>query len=125
MTKDEIKDKIIELQDELIEHIRSDELKYIRLFNSLATLKSQLSEAGEEKKEGLTCPRCGKIHSYLSPTCDCPPKTYTANTYEGAEAGEEKPIIKKCRQCRFSDLDEHCEPCESCYPIAYSNWQPR
>jgi hypothetical protein len=93
MTKDEIKDKIIELQDELIEHIksngidspfRSDELKYIRLFNSLATLKSQLSEAGEEK-----------------------------------------PIIKKCRQCRFFDLDEHCEPCESCYPIAYSNWQPR
>lgn len=57
--KDEIKDKIIEIQDELIEHIksngmdspfRSDELKYIRLFNSLATLKSQLSEAGEENK---------------------------------------------------------------------------
>lgn len=41
-----------------------------------------------------------------------------------AKAGEEKPIIKKCRQCRFF-LDEHCEPCESCYPIAYSNWQPR
>lgn len=45
--------------------------------------------------------------------------------FQLAKAGEEKPIIKKCRQCRFLDLDEHCEPCESCYPIAYSNWQPR
>lgn len=25
-----------------------------------------------------------------------------------SEAGEEKPIIKKCRQCMFFDLDEHC-----------------
>lgn len=65
--KDEIKDKIIELQDELIEHIksigmdspfRSDELKYIRLFNSLATLKSQLAEAVEEKKSGRMCLNC-------------------------------------------------------------------
>ena len=66
--KDEIKDKIIELQDELIEHIksigmdspfRSDELKYIRLFNSLATLKSQLAKAGEENS--CPCKSCGKV----------------------------------------------------------------
>jgi recombinational DNA repair protein RecR len=80
MKADEIKDKIIEIYEKLLK-IDGD---IIIVNSSLSYLKSQLSEAGEEK-----------------------------------------PIIKKCRQCRFFDLDEHCEPCESCYPIAYSNWQPR
>lgn len=97
MTKDEIKDKIIEIQGEYIEELsKSFENRnygkrpeimyecYRKYTHIISNLKSQLSEAGEEK-----------------------------------------PIIKKCRQCRFFDLDEHCEPCESCYPIAYSNWQPR
>lgn len=94
MTKDEIKDKIIEKYDELVTATKifiafeGHDFKEVtgseRLESELTSLKSQLSEAGEEK-----------------------------------------PIIKKCRQCRFFDLDEHCEPCESCYPIAYSNWQPR
>jgi hypothetical protein len=27
------------------------------------------------------CPRCNKIHSYLSLFCDCPPNTFSSTTY--------------------------------------------
>ena len=56
--KTEIMQKIIEKQDELIKMISphgaefwgSDSDKYLRLTNDLASLKSQLAEAEEEKK---------------------------------------------------------------------------
>ena len=31
--------------------------------------------------DGWICPRCGKVHSYLSLTCDCNPTTLTGVTY--------------------------------------------
>jgi len=56
---------------------------------SIATLKQ-----GENKEpinsQTWMCPRCYKIHSYLSTTCDCPPFTITASTYIPVEqSGEE------------------------------------
>ena len=33
-----------------------------------------------EHKEGWICPRCGKVHSYLSLTCDCPLNTFISTT---------------------------------------------
>lgn len=34
------------------------------------------------KNESWICPRCFKVHSYLSLTCDCPPSTITTTTLE-------------------------------------------
>lgn len=33
------------------------------------------------KGQAWICPRCGKVHSWLSMTCDCEPKTITSITY--------------------------------------------
>ncbi len=35
----------------------------------------------QNKNEGWMCPRCGKIHSYLSLTCDCPIRWRVGTTY--------------------------------------------
>lgn len=34
-----------------------------------------------DKQGGWICPRCQKVHSWLSITCDCEPKTITSITY--------------------------------------------
>jgi len=34
-----------------------------------------------DKQGGWICPRCQKVHSWLSMTCDCEPKTITSITY--------------------------------------------
>ena len=60
----------------------------------LAALKKQLKQAEAEVTEyeletlkltpipsGWICPRCQKVHSWLSMTCDCEPKTVTSTTY--------------------------------------------
>ena len=31
---------------------------------------------------GWICPRCQKVHSWLSMTCDCPPNTITRTSYD-------------------------------------------
>jgi hypothetical protein len=33
-----------------------------------------------DKRGGWICPRCGKVHSWLSMECDCPPKIITYTT---------------------------------------------
>ena len=35
----------------------------------------------KNNSDGWICPRCGKVHSYLSLTCDCNPTTLTGVTY--------------------------------------------
>ena len=34
---------------------------------------------------GWICPRCQKVHSWLSITCDCEPKTITRTTYDPSD----------------------------------------
>jgi len=34
---------------------------------------------------GWICPRCQKVHSWLSMTCDCEPKTITRTTYDPSD----------------------------------------
>jgi rubrerythrin len=44
--------------------------------------KRSFEEAeAESKGQAWICPRCGKVHSWLSMTCDCEPKTVTSTTY--------------------------------------------
>jgi hypothetical protein len=40
----------------------------------------QVMKAKEVKSAAWECPRCHKIHSYLSLTCDCPANTFTSTT---------------------------------------------
>jgi hypothetical protein len=35
-----------------------------------------------DKQGGWICPRCQKVHSWLSMTCDCPPNTITRTSYD-------------------------------------------
>jgi len=58
-----------------------------QLESEIAAIEKEIEE--EEKKDdkesnlaqAWECPRCHKIHSYLSLECDCPPRVITATTY--------------------------------------------
>ena len=42
------------------------------------TLCKPLMPQSQELRFGWECPRCFKIHSPFSVTCDCPPRTFTS-----------------------------------------------
>ena len=48
---------------------------------NLSKIKDVDKELAEIRGHGWICPRCGKVHSWLSMTCDCEPKTITATTH--------------------------------------------
>ena len=105
-TKAELLYKIIEKQDKYNKFL-SDELNEVvtiahihgwrsnrfeqgkQMRDELASLRQQLDECKEkevmlEDKEAhgaWICPRCQKVHSWLSMTCDCEPNTITSTTY--------------------------------------------
>ena len=95
MTTTEIQAEIIAKQDELIrewsnphsEDFTTQSRKILKAQSELADLKQRLaeSEIAEIKATPMPsawiCPRCQKIHSWLSMTCDCEPKTITSTTY--------------------------------------------
>jgi hypothetical protein len=62
----------------------------IEIESELSDLKQQLAEYDkgtilngikEYNGSGWICPRCQKVHSWLSMTCDCDPNTITSTTY--------------------------------------------
>lgn len=75
------RDAIVKKQDELIKMIspRGAEFwgdtsdKYLKLIKDIASLKSRLSEAGEEKKIDQNCANCkyNNLKSYLEPCNTC------------------------------------------------------
>ena len=48
---------------------------------NLSKIQDVDKELAEIRGQGWICPRCGKVHSWLSMTCDCEPKTITSTTY--------------------------------------------
>lgn len=98
--KDEIKDKIIEIYEKLLK-IDDDiitvnsSLSYVDSFSTNAIKLENERDFLYEKFKDLKS-ELASLKSQLS------------------KAGEEKPIIKKCRQCMFSDLDEHCKMLPYC-----------
>lgn len=62
--------------------------KYRDIKNDIASLLQQLEKSDHsedkldkvDKRGGWICPRCQKVHSWLSMTCDCPPNVITAST---------------------------------------------
>ena len=61
------------------------------ILSELADLNAQLKQAEAEPVKNLAsgqawiCPRCQKVHSWLSMTCDCEPKTITRTTYDPSD----------------------------------------
>ena len=100
----ELMRQIIVKQDELLriysDHVIAHELEGYdwnlsfrdpanKAIEELADLNEQLKQAEAEPVAeiksvsipvGWICPRCGKVHSWLSMECDCPPKTITSST---------------------------------------------
>ena len=53
-----------------------------KLQSEIASLEQQIEQEEKTKSGGWECPRCHKIHSWLSMECDCPPSTTTSTTYD-------------------------------------------
>lgn len=100
MNKIELLTEIVKKQDEYIKYLSKAVkteclLRDItigprkRYEKQLSDLKKQLEECDKGNNfngykeyggSGWICPRCFKVHSWLSMECDCPPKTITWNT---------------------------------------------
>jgi hypothetical protein len=62
---------------------------------------------------GWICPRCQKVHSWLSMTCDCPPNVITASTIESKEVTEIKGE-NNCNNCKWGKCLTKDWPCNDC-----------
>lgn len=67
----------------LVKYSKPESIRYENYCKELSDLKKQLEECenkNPDSGQAWTCPRCGKVHSWLSMGCDCPPKTITSST---------------------------------------------
>jgi len=71
------------LKDEYFDEETGDWLPYdvYEAIENYVIYASQREPAKDESIQAWICPRCAKVHSYLSLTCDCPPNTIAASTY--------------------------------------------
>lgn len=74
-----------------------------------------------DKRGGWICPRCQKVHSWLSMTCDCPPNVITASTIESKEVTEIKGE-KNCNNCIWGKCLTAGWPCFDC--DGSNKWEP-
>jgi DNA repair exonuclease SbcCD ATPase subunit len=81
-------DKILEYFYESIEELQDNKEQAVdidteiyKLKSEIAELKKQEEKESNENIQAWICPRCYRVHSYLSLTCDCLPNTITKNTY--------------------------------------------
>jgi DNA repair exonuclease SbcCD ATPase subunit len=52
---------------------------------NLSKIKDVDKELAEIKGQGWICPRCGKVHSWLSMECDCKPAGTWSTTYDPSD----------------------------------------
>ena len=96
ISKTDIQAEIIAKQDELITILDQASIRgwtnimqkhKMNFYDEIADLRQQLKQAEAEPVKNLAsgqawiCPRCQKVHSWLSMTCDCEPRTITSTTY--------------------------------------------
>ena len=82
-----LRDQISIKSTKSLDVIADEIVKLFQCKNSIAKVKEAWTpdkrsfEETESKGQAWICPRCQKVHSWLSMTCDCEPKTITSTTY--------------------------------------------
>ena len=129
MTRTELMQAIIQKQDEYIQELsqsfenrnygKRPEIMYEcyrKYVHIISDLKKQLEECKDENPasgQAWICPRCGKVHSWLSMECDCPPNVITASTIESNEVTEIKGE-NNCNNCKWGICLTKDWPCADC-----------